>query len=115
MNKFKITKREAKENYYILSIGYCKLQNALSFHEPIAYSAGKDGWSCDYYDINGVLISTGYSRLSSKRCNASNDEIKALDKAAWTIKGDHTLSYKEQKEKVNNLLYQFIEKSKDAS
>ena len=114
MNKFKITKKEARENYYILSIGYCKLQNALSFHEPIAYSAGKYGWSCDYYDINNVLISTGYNALSSKHCSASNDEIKALDKAARAIKGDHTLSYEEQKEKVNNLLYQFIEKSKEA-
>ena len=62
--KFKATKKEMKANYRnILSVGYCDLQQLLKYESPIAYSAGTYGWCCDYYDIDGVIISTGYSPI----------------------------------------------------
>ena len=35
-------------------------QAHLRYETPFAYSSGAYGWNCDYYDIDGVCISTGY-------------------------------------------------------
>ena len=81
--KFKTTKKAIRENYFsILSIGYCAAQNLLYYENPIAYSAGVYGWACDYYYIDNVLISTGYSPIQSKGTNASYELITELDKKA---------------------------------
>lgn len=71
MNKIKTTKTEMRQNYRILSIGYCDAQSLLTFESPIAYSAGTYGWACDYYlirhpEVGEVIISTGYSPISTK-------------------------------------------------
>ena len=58
--KLRATKKEMREGYdKVLRIGYCNAQNLLWGEEPFAYSTGRYGWCCDYYDIGGVLISTG--------------------------------------------------------
>ena len=59
--KCKTTAKAIRENYgsRILSIGYCQAQALLRYETPFAYSAGVYGWNCDYYDIDGVCISTG--------------------------------------------------------
>ena len=65
--KCKVTKKEVRNNYYkILSVGYCDLQHLLKYKNPFGYSTRAEGWACDYYDIDGVCISTGYSPLNSK-------------------------------------------------
>ena len=65
--KFKATKKAMKDNYYyIIGIGYCDAQYLLQDEKPIAYSAGVYGWQCDYYDVDGVLISTGYNIKQQK-------------------------------------------------
>ncbi len=65
--KLRASKKELREGYYrIISIGYCDAQRLLNYEKAFAYSAGVYGWACDYYDIDGVLISTGYSPLSNK-------------------------------------------------
>ncbi len=62
--KLKATRKEIKNGYrHILSIGYCALQTLLNYESPFAYSTRVEGWSCDYYDIDGVCISTGYSTI----------------------------------------------------
>jgi hypothetical protein len=62
--KLKATKTEIKNGYNkILRIGYCELQFLLKYESPFAYSAGIYGWSCDYYDIDNICISTGYSPI----------------------------------------------------
>jgi len=66
MNKIKATKKEMRKNYKILGVGYCSMQCLLSYISPIAYSCGINGWSCDYYSVNGVIISTGYDPIKSK-------------------------------------------------
>lgn len=55
---YKAIRKEYGKN--ILSVGYCDLQYLLRYEKPFAYSAGVYGWNCDYYDIGGVCISTGY-------------------------------------------------------
>lgn len=66
MNKIKVSKAEMRKNYYIVSIGYCGASYLLKDKMPIAYSCGVYGWSCDYYSIKNVVISTGYSPLKGK-------------------------------------------------
>jgi len=78
--KLKATKKEMRNGYHrIISIPYCDAQYLLYYESPIAYSCGVYGWSCDYYDINGVLISTGYSPIDSKNTNISRNTIREFD------------------------------------
>jgi hypothetical protein len=63
--KLQATKKEIKNGYYrVLAIGYCDAQNLLRYENAFAYSAGVYGWGCDYYDIDGVCISTGYRTIN---------------------------------------------------
>ena len=67
MIKLKATKKEMREHYYyILSVGYCSVQSLLRERQPFAYSTRTEGWACDYYEVEGVLISEGYAPLASK-------------------------------------------------
>lgn len=76
--KLKATKSDVRKYYHrILSIGYCAAQNLLNYEKPFGYSAGVYGWACDYYDIDGVCISTGYSPLATS--NMKKDYKIILD------------------------------------
>lgn len=100
MNKIKATKSEMRKNYRILSVGYCELQFLLAFRSPVAYSAGTYGWACDYYDIYGVIISTGCSPISSK--NVAKIDYK-------TLRHYDDLANKETtREGIEKLLSEFI-------
>ena len=104
--KFKVTRKEMKENYNaIIGIGYCKAQNLLKYQDPIAYSVGVYGWACDYYDVGGVLISTGYAPIGQ---SPDYDIIRKYDSQAEKINHNYNLSYEERKNQVNYLLNEFI-------
>lgn len=111
MSKYRTTKKEMKESYdKIICASYCSIQNLLRFQEPFAYSTRAEGWACDYYDVDGILISTGYAPLDKKgRTKSTYDICRKYDEAAEKIIYDYSLSYEEQKEKVNNLLMKYIE------
>lgn len=111
MSKYRTTKKEMKESYdKIICASYCSLQSLLSFQEPFAYSTRAEGWACDYYDVDGILISTGYAPLDKKgRTKSTYDICKKYDNEAYKILRDYSLSYEERKEKVNNLLMEYIE------
>ena len=79
MNKIKTTKRSMKENYYIIGIGYCQAQALLNYRDPVAYSAGSNGWQCDYYDIDGVIISTGYDYINNKNTSYNYETLKEYE------------------------------------
>lgn len=111
MSKYRTTKKAMKESYdKIICASYCSLQNLLRFQEPFAYSTRAEGWACDYYDVDGILISTGYSPLDKKgRTKSTYDICRKYDEAAREIESNWSLSYEEQKEKVNSLLMEYIE------
>lgn len=44
----------------IVTAGYCDLQYLLYNIDPVAYSAGINGWNYDVYVIGDVGILTGY-------------------------------------------------------
>lgn len=85
--KLRATKQEMREGYdKILRIGYCNAQNLLNYEQPFAYSAGRYGWCCDYYDIDGVLISTGYSPIESKGMKLDYARLREYEERAGKIR-----------------------------
>ena len=101
--KFKTTKKNIRDGYYnIISVGYCELQSLLNYESPIAYSSGSYGWYCDYYDIDGVCICTGYSPIGNQNSWADYDLVREYEKKAQDVytKVDKT-----------KLLNEFIEKA----
>ena len=90
--KLRATKKEIREGYYkIISAGYCDVESLLVAENAFAYSAGSLGWCCDYYDIDGVCISTGYSPLSDKHMK---DDYKVVRK--YNEKAKKLLGYEPQ-------------------
>ena len=111
MYKIKATKKEMKQNLYIIGIGYCGAQNLLKALEPIAYSKRAEGWACDYYDIDDVIISTGYSYLDNKRTKYKYEDLRKIELKADAIWSDYNITYKQRANKVKRLLVKFINKS----
>ena len=109
--KFKVTKKEMINGYNkILSTGYCTMQYLLQYQNPIAYSAGVNGWSCDYYNIDGILISTGYNPINSTNMISDYDTIHKFEiEAQRTICSD--MDYEIKKQIVNQYLYELLELS----
>lgn len=110
MSKYRTTKKAIMKEYYnyIIGTGYCNLQYLLRYHEPFAYSTRVEGWACDYYEIDGVLISTGYSPIDSKRTKASYDMIHNYNESARKIANNYELIETEKKEQIDCLLSTFI-------
>lgn len=109
--KFKATKKEMRDNYSkIIGLGYCSLQSLLSHKKPIAYSCGVNGWSCDYYVVDDVLISTGYSPLSHKGLTniPTYEERERLERLADVIRYDYGKSYEERTKILDQLLLDFV-------
>ena len=63
--KYKTTDREQRQNQYcVVGIGYCDIQNITRFLNAQAYTAGVYGWRADFYEFGNVSISTGYAPLT---------------------------------------------------
>ena len=97
MMKVKVTHKEINNKYNnIIRVGYSDLQHLLKYEEPFAYSSGVYGWSCDYYNINGTIIKTGYNTMGK---NLSYKLVKTYDDLARTL---------DCKDAIDNLLDMFI-------
>ena len=106
--KLKTTKKQIRNHFgTVLSIGYCSAQSLLHFKSPFAYSAGVYGWSCDYYQIGNVCISTGYSPVGT---SVDYSLISEYEKQAKKIIHDYKTDYSERVQKVDNLLNELISK-----
>lgn len=101
-------KKMKDDNEFIIGIGYCKAQHMLKFQEPFAYSARPEGWGCDYYRINDVLISTGYDFIENKNACFSPDALKEYDDKAQNILSDDSLTWNEREKMVNVILTRFV-------
>ena len=108
--KSKVTKLSVKNSFNtILSIGYCDIQYLTYYKRAFGYSCGINGWSCDYYEIDNVCMSTGYSPIGS---NVDYQLIKKYEIKAQKIVTDYNINYDLKVKKVNKLLTEFINKSK---
>jgi hypothetical protein len=110
--KLKAGKRELKSNYnHIVKICYCNAQHLLKYVDPFSYCTRSEGWACDNYDIDGVLISTGYSPIDSRNTKSDYHMIREYDDRALKICCSD-LSHNEKKIKINKILKEFIERVK---
>ena len=103
MRKIQAKKSDMRQNYRILSVGYCDMQYLLKFQNPVAYSAGVNGWDCDYYEIDDVVICTGYNPIKSKNIIDDYNLIREYEQKASQ---DITTA------KTNELLHELIGKLK---
>lgn len=112
--KYKVTKKQTKAEYdQILGVGCCKLEDLLQFCEPVSYSTRSEGWACDYYEVYGLLISTGDEPLASKNVNCDYKLIRSYNEKARKITHNYELKYEEQKEEIEKLLKKFVRKVKE--
>ena len=106
--KLRATKKEMREGYdKVLRIGYCNAQNLLWYEEPFAYSAGRYGWCCDYYDIHGVLMSTGYAPIESKGMRSDYKRIQEYECRAERLRyeiEDFTVRRQKTRELLEDML-----------
>jgi len=98
--KLKTTRKEMEQYHRIARIGYCEAQHLLKYRSPFAYSCGVYGWNGDYYEVDGVLIATGYRSLpNSKNTNCDYSIVRKFD----------NLAIGKSAEEVEQLLKEFIE------
>ena len=50
-----------------------------------AYSSRAEGWACDYYTIDNVLISTGYAPLEAKNTRKDYEVYKKYNDLAFNL------------------------------
>lgn len=104
--KCKVTKKSIKANYSrIIGIGYCNAQHLLNYETPFAYSSNNNGWSCDYYDIAGVCVSTGYNPMGDR---VNYETLTRYEKQAEAIQYNNALTYEEKKLANRELIQEML-------
>ena len=103
--KAKFTRKEIKENYnIIIEVGYCKLQNLLTYKQPFGYSTRAEGWACDYYELsNNICISTGYAPIIKGK-QPSREILKKYDDKARKLLDKYTYPIG----RINTLIDKFV-------
>ena len=102
--KIKALKKEFKDQN-VLKVGYCKLQYLLNYKDPFAYSSGVYGWACDYYNIDGVIISTGYNPIGKQ---VKTDILEHYNAQALKVLNNVNIEYQQKTKLLDNLLNDFI-------
>jgi len=103
--KLRATKKEMRQ-HVSFAFGYCRIQALTRYKDAFAYSSGIYGWACDYYNIDGVIICTGYDPIG-KIIESDNLTLIKYVKKAEAIGKKH-IDYKTASSKINELLTQFI-------
>lgn len=104
--KFKTTQKEIRNGYgKVIAIGYCRVQYLLNCENPIAYTAGRNGWGADIYSFGSVAIATGYSPFGNVR--PDYETVKKYEDQARKIVCGTNDYYKRQKA-LAKLIEKFI-------
>ena len=104
--KIKTTRKSIVDNYpanRIISVGYCGLANLLSVAEPIAYTCGVYGWNFDVYNVDGLIICTGYRGMPGRRANGERE----FEEKARAIRNNYSMPYDERVSSLKELLSEF--------
>ncbi len=105
--KYRTTQKAIKEGYINkICVGYCNLQYLLGYENPVAYTARREGWAADIYDFGNTAIITGYAPFGNIR--PDYDICKKYENKAEKVRYDYSLSWEEQKEKLHQLINEFI-------
>lgn len=107
--KFKTTQKAARENYNkIICVNYCGLQNLLNCESPVAYTARREGWAADIYDMGGgVAIVTGYAPFGTVR--PSRELLARYETGAKKICEYYSFDYEKCKTRLRGAIREFIE------
>lgn len=74
--EIKLNSREVAAHRPI-ALGYCEAYRLLREKAvKIGYTSGVYGWNCDVYELEGVIITTGYRPIGKR----SSAVAKALDR-----------------------------------
>ena len=108
--KFKATKKEIKNHYgeSVFAVGYCGAVELLRGCDAFAYSAGVYGWCCDYYNIDGVIICTGYNTIGKN----ANQITSKYEKKASKISCDYSMKWQEKEKKIKKIRDKWIKELK---
>ena len=105
--KYRTTKKEVNTGYENkICVGFCNLQYLLGYENPIAYTARREGWGADIYDFGNTAIVTGYAPFGNIR--PGYDVCKRYETEAEKIRYNYSLSWEDQKERLNQLIKEFI-------
>lgn len=109
MSKALITKKDIKKRFNkIIRVGAGDMQHLLRGIEPFAYSARGDlGWACDYYQVEGVCISSGYDCIGEE---VDWELVHEYEEKARVLWHDYTYNYMVQLDKVTKLLHELMSK-----
>jgi len=101
-------KIEAKKKDFkgldVLRVNAGALQDLLRYRDPFAYSAGVYGWACDYYDLDGFIVSTGYNPIGSK---VDYKLLKTYNDKARAIIDENRVNHEKIIKKLNTLIKDF--------
>jgi len=102
----KVTKKAIRDDYpRIIGLDYCAAQALLEHETPFAYSSRAEGWACDYYIVEGVLISTGYAPLKDTRVSKNYAVVNQYEERARAVQRD---DYETRKKEVRKILIEFV-------
>lgn len=103
----KTTKKEIIRNFKnIIVVSYCELQDLLYFKDKDFYTCGVYGWNASIYKIdNQTVVCTGYRPFGN--IEIKREITKKYNSLACEILSSKA-SYEEKKDKINNLLDEFI-------
>ena len=109
--KFRVTQKAIKANFdKIICVPYCSLQNLLCWESPVAYTARREGWAADIYDMGGgVAIMTGYAPFGNIR--PAHKFCERYEAQAEAIRYNYRLSWAEQRKQLRQLAKEFIKEA----
>ena len=107
--KFQTTRKRIMENTpTVISVGYCDLQELLSYEEPAAYTAGRDGWNADVYNFGYAAIVTGYRPFGNVK--PDYELVHRYERAANDITSTNRRDTK-KKELLHEMITAFIKEA----
>ncbi|WP_418434122.1 hypothetical protein [Anaerotignum lactatifermentans] len=110
--KFKTTQREIRSQCaQVIAVPYCRLQTLLCYETPTAYTTRREGWGADIYifespNLGEVAIATGYAPFGN--ISPSYELNCAYEERAQKIRWDYSLTWKEQKQMLHQLVLDYI-------
>lgn len=106
MKKIRMTRNDLRGSDCI-AVGYCELGYLLRYKNAVGYNCGVYGWNYDIYDFDDKVITTGYRGMVGREPRV---DAKEYERKARAICED-VKDYNEQREKINALLAEFVERA----
>ena len=103
--KVQVTRKEIMQTgKKVYKTGFCNLQHLLTYETPFADWCGIDGWYCDLYEIDGIIITTGYKPFGN---SLPYEIVREYDKKAEIMLCNHRHSKKD----FDSLIRCFLKKA----